>query len=293
MDDSVDEVDDSDFIVSEDHLPKGIAERIDDPPSSPSIPRPAATVVLMRDSDEGIQILLLKRVHSAGFVPGAYVFPGGRVDGEDADPEALRRTPGLTVDTAAERMGLRDADPPAVAYYIAAVREAFEETGILVARNVDGDPIPTAAVALRVLEVRDRLLDESCSFARALEDLGAHIDDTAIEYVGHWMTPIAEPLRYDARFFAAVVPPESDPAIHTAEMLDAIWISPSSALERTREGSLPMVFPTIKTLESIMDFDTASEVLGHYRGRSIPSVLPRLIRTPDGITIKLSEIISD
>ena len=286
-------MDGSDFTVSEDHLPKGIAERIDHPPSSPSLPRPAATVVLMRDTDEGVQTLLLKRVHSAGFVPGAYVFPGGRVDRGDADPEVLSRTVSLTVDAAAERMGLHDADPPAVAYYLAAVREAFEETGILVGRNTKGDPIPAAAVAARVLEVRDRLLDESCSFARALEELGAHLDDTAMEYVGHWITPIAEPRRYDARFFAAAVPPESEPAIHTAEMLCAIWITPAAALERTREGSLPMVFPTIKTLEAIVDFDTTSAILGHYRGRSIPSVLPRLIRTPDGITIRLPEIISD
>ncbi len=286
-------MDESEFIVSEDHLPKGIAERIDDPPSSPALPRPAATVVLMRDAAEGVQVLLLKRVHSAGFVPGAYVFPGGRVDRDDADPDVLSRSVSLDADVAAERMKLLDADPPAVAYYLAALREAFEETGILVGRGADGEPLPTAAAASNVLEVRDRLLGESCSFAQALEDLGALIDDTAMEYVGHWITPIAEPRRYDARFFAAVVPPESEPAIHTAEMLDAIWITPAAALERTREGSLPMVFPTIKTLESMVDFDTASEILRHHRERPIPSVLPRLIRTADGIIIRLPEIISD
>lgn len=286
-------MDDSDFIVSEDHLPPGIAERIKDPPTTPSEPRPAATVVLMRDAREGIEVLLLKRVHHAGFVPGAYVFPGGRVDAEDADPEVLARTVGLTVDGAAARMRLEGAEPPAVAYYLASVREAFEETGILIGHGVDRDPIPSAAASTAVLEVRDQLLDDALSFAGALENLGAHIDDTSIEYVGHWITPIAEPRRYDARFFAAVVPPGTEAAIHTAEMLEAIWISPAAALKRSEAGSLPMVFPTIKTLEPMVDFATTSDLLGYYRERRIPSVLPRLVRTTEGIILRIPEIISE
>ena len=247
----------------------------------------------MRDASEGVEALLLKRVHSAGFVPGAYVFPGGRVDVEDADPLVMSRTAGLTLEAASARMGLSDANPPAAAYYLAAVREAFEETGILVGRTAGGAPFPTAATLPSVLEVRDRLLDEACTFAEALEDLGALIDDAAMEYIGHWITPIVEPRRYDARFFAAAVAPGSEPVIHTAEMLEAIWISPARALQRTKEGSLPMVFPTIKTLESMVNFGTTVEVLRGFRQRSIPSVLPRLIRTPDGIVLRVGEIISD
>jgi 8-oxo-dGTP pyrophosphatase MutT (NUDIX family) len=282
-----------DFIVSEDHLPPGIAKRIDDPPMSPSDPRPAATVVLMRDSDEGLQVLLLKRVHSSGFVPGAYVFPGGRVDAEDADPEVLERTVSLSAERAATRMRLEGVDPPAVAYYLASVREAFEETGILIGHSSDGGPVRSAAVSPTVLTARNRLLDSSRTFAETLSDLGAEIDDTAIEYIGHWITPVAEPRRYDARFFAAVVAPESEPAMHEAEMVDAIWITPSAALERTREGSLPMVFPTIKTLEPMTDLSSAADVLAYYRGRSIPSLLPRLVHTPEGISLRIPEIISE
>lgn len=281
------------FIVSEDHLPPGIAERIDHPPKSPSVPRPAATVVLMRDAVDGIEVLLLKRIHSAGFVPGAYVFPGGRVDAGDSDPALLARTESLSADEAAARMRLEGADPPAIAYYMASIREAFEETGILIGHTDDGSPMPSAAISSTVLAIRDRLLEDAYTLAGALENLGAQIDDTAIEYVGHWITPVAEPRRYDARFFAAVVAPGSEPAIHAAEMVDAIWISPAAALRRTREGSLPMVFPTIKTLEPMVDFTATADVLAYYRGRSIPSVLPRLVRTPDGITLRVPEIISE
>ena len=245
----------------------------------------------MRDAADGVEVLLLKRVHSAGFVPGAYVFPGGRVDDGDADPGVMSRTVGLTMEGASERMGLSDESPPAAAYYLAALREAFEETGIFVGRTAGGDHFPTAAALPSVLEVRDRLLDEACTFAEALDELGAVVDDSAMEYIGHWITPLAEPRRFDARFFAAAVAPGSEPVIHAAEMLDAIWISPERALERTREGSLPMVFPTIKTLESMAGFTTTAEVLQGFNRRSIPSVLPRLIRTPDGIVLRIPDVV--
>lgn len=282
-----------DFVIPEDQLPEGFAERVDDPPDVPVRPRAAATVVLMRDHEEGVQILLLRRVRSSGFVPGAYVFPGGLVDADDAAPAILERAVDLTLEAAADRLDLHEADPPAAAYYLAAMREAFEETGILVGRDRRGGPVPTAAQNEGVLEARDRLLDETCTFAEALDELGAVLDGGAIEYIGHWITPIAEPRRYDARFFAAAVPEDAEPAIHAAEMTDAIWITPRRALERTRDGSLPMVFPTIKTVEALVSFETNEAILDGFRGRTIPSILPRLIRTPEGIALRMPEIVSE
>ncbi len=220
-------MDDWSFRVPGSRLPSGRVERIDDPPPSPALPQPAATVLLMRDAERGFKVLLLKRVHTARFFPGAYVFPGGRVEATDLDPGVLARTSGLTLERAGERMRLHDARPPAAAYYLAAVREAFEETGILVARTADGDPMPTAAASAEVLEVRDELLRGACSFAQALVDLDALIDDAAMEYIGHWITPVAEQRRYDTRFFAAAVPPGSEPAIHTREVLAGTWITPA------------------------------------------------------------------
>ena len=247
----------------------------------------------MRDEELGFTVLLVKRTHSAGFVPGAYVFPGGRVEGADLDSDVLARAGGLTWERAAGRMRLHDANPPAAAYYSAALREAFEETGILVGRTGNGNPLPTAAASASVLEVRDKLLRGACSFAQALGDLDVFIDDDAIEYIGHWITPVGEPQRYDTRFFAAAVGPESEPALHIQEALKAIWLRPAEALDRAREGSLPMVLPTIKTLESVSEFATTSEVLQAFRSRRVPSVLPRLVRTPNGASIKTLEVISD
>ncbi len=282
-----------DFVIPEDQLPEGFAERIDDPPDVPVTPRAAATVVLMRNHEQGVQILLLQRARSSGFVPGAYVFPGGLVDADDAAPAILERAVDLTLEATADRLDLHDADPPAAAYYLAAMREAFEETGILVGHDRRGGPVSTAAQNESVLEARNRLLDEACTFAEALDDLGALLDGRAMEYIAHWITPLAEPRRYDARFFAAAVPDDAEPAIHAAEMTDAIWINPRQALERTEEGSLPMVFPTIKTVEALASFDSTEAILDGFRERTIPSILPRLIRTPEGIALRIPEVVSD
>lgn len=275
--------------ASERQFPSGM----DDAPPGSVVARPAATLLLMRDEELGFTVLLLKRTHNAGFVPGAYVFPGGRVDGADLDSDVLARARGLTWARAAERMRLHDANPPAAAYYSAALREAFEETGILVGRTGDGDSLPTAAASPGVREVRDKLLRGACSFAQALEDLDVFIDNDAIEYIGHWITPVGEPRRYDTRFFAAAVGPRSEPALHIQEVLKAIWLRPAEALDLARDGSLPMVFPTIKTLESVSEFATTSEVLQAFRSRRVPSVRPRLVRAPNGALERTLEVISD
>ena len=196
---------DRDFVIPFDRLPDRFAESIDDPPEVPATPRPAATIVLLRDATDGMELLLMKRNRSAGFVPGAYVFPGGRVDGTDAMPAVLDRLDGVTTESAATRLSLDNAEPPAIAYYLAALREAFEETGILVGLRSDGSAPPTAAEDDTVDEIRNRLMAEDISFADAIARLQCRIAGDAIEYIAHWITPEPEPRRYDTRFFAAAV----------------------------------------------------------------------------------------
>lgn len=264
---------------------------MDRPPERPAEPRPAATVVLLRDGEAGgLEVLLLRRVRSAGFVPGAWVFPGGRVDRDDAAPELVERLEGLSEDAAAARLGLdADADPPAVAYWVAALREAFEETGILVGRDADGHPVPSVTRRPEILGLRDELLEDEDRFPSILDRMGCRMDGAAMEYVAHWITPVAEPRRYDTRFFAAAVAREQEVALAEAELTDHAWLTPDEALRRREEGSLPMVFPTIKTLEGLRWFSSPMEALASYRARNIPAILPRLVRTPTGIGIEVEE----
>lgn len=273
----------SGHVVPWNRLPEGFADRLDDPPAEPAEPRPAATVVLLRPSDGAPEVLLLRRSRSAGFVPGAYVFPGGRVDRDDAAPALLRRLDGVDADTAARRLGLRpDADPPAPAYYVAAIREAFEETGLLVGRTPDGPPTP-AAEDPRIDALRDRILEDEDLFPDVLDRMGARMDASAVEYIAHWITPEVEPRRYDTRFFAAAVPAGSPSVVDPREMTDAVWLTPARALARHDAGELPMIFPTIRTLEDLRGHGSPEEVLEDFGARSVPTIVPRLVRTPEGV----------
>lgn len=279
---------DPESVIPFDRLPPGFAETLDRPPTDPAVPRPAATVVLLRDAAAGPEVLLLRRVRSSGFVPGAYVFPGGRVDADDASPELEARLAGLDGPTAAARMALDvDAVPPALAYVLASLREAFEETGLLLARRRDGTPPPSAARDTRMAAARDRLLADEDAFASILAELDLHLDGAAVAYIAHWITPVVEPRRYDTRFFAAAVEGDSEVAANAAEMSDAVWLTPGAALARHREGGLPMVFPTVHTLEALSGFTSARAILGHARSRPVPPILPRLVKTDRGVGLEI------
>lgn len=279
-----------DHAIPEDRLPPGFAKSLERERTGVATPHPAATIALLRDGGPGLEVLLLRRARSAGFVPGAWVFPGGRVDRQDAGPEVLERLLGLTPADAARRLGTADgSDPPAVAYYVAALREAFEETGILVARDSSGTAPPSSAEDAEVRRLRLRLMEDQDAFSSVLDRLGCRMDGAAMEYIAHWITPEAEPRRYDTRFFAAVVSAGAAVLPDGRETTRARWIAPEDAILRNRRGELPMVFPTLRTLDSLAGFQTAAAVLDAFRGRRIAAVLPRLVRTPTGVAIEADE----
>lgn len=279
---------DFDFTIPFERLPPGFAEMLDHVPSEPVATRPAATILMLRDGPEGMETLMLRRTRNAGFVPGAYVFAGGRVDPADGEAEAAACLRGLSSEAAAARLRLEaPARPPATAYYVAALREAFEETGLLVGVDASGAPARSAGEDPLVARVRDRLLADEITFRQALDQLEVTVDATAVEYVAHWITPIQEPRRYDTRFFAAVVERDRQVLLNPAEMTDALWLTPATALELHTRGRLPMVFPTIRTLQELVDFAAAEEALAAYRAREIPPILPRLVKTPTGVGLEL------
>jgi 8-oxo-dGTP pyrophosphatase MutT (NUDIX family) len=280
---------DPNFVIPFDELPDRFAESVENPPAVPVEARPAATIVLLRDGSEGLEALLMRRSRRSGFVPGAYVFPGGRVDRSDAAPAVLERTIGLSAEAAAERLAMPDADPPAVAYYLAALREAFEETGIMIGVGPEGAPPHPAAEDRAVERVREDLMERRIAFAEALDRLGCRLAGDSVEYIAHWITPEAEPRRYDTRFFAAKVRPGATPRVDPREMTDALWIPPSDALARTEGGKLPMVFPTIRTLERLLEYPTADDALADLARAPVPTIMPRLVVTPTGIGMRLDE----
>lgn len=264
------------MVIPLDRLPPGFAEKVDDPPTPAPTPRPAATAVLLRDGASGPELLLLKRLRSAGFVPGAWVFPGGRVDESDG-AEGLVELLGAVP---------RGPDP---SYWLAAIREIFEETGVLLALGETGAPVPDATASERVARWREALLDGSAALADVLHDLSAWPDVSRMVYCSHWITPVAEPKRYDTRFFLAELPAGARTGIDEREMSEAVWITAADALERFRRGSLPMVFPTVKTIQRLAHYGSVDEALEDFRVRDVPPILPRLVRTADGVGIVVGD----
>jgi 8-oxo-dGTP pyrophosphatase MutT (NUDIX family) len=265
------------FVIPADRLPPGFAETLDAKPERPVAPKPAATVVLMRDADRALEVLLLKRHRSSGFVPGAYVFPGGRIDEADADPRLAAACP------VPERGGV-----PAH-YWFGAVREVFEETGVLLAHAPSAEWAPDSLSSAAIEQWREKLMNNETSLVDIVmaEKLSVVLDD--VVYFSHWITPEAEPRRYDTRFFAAALPAGRTVRADAREMVDALWIAPAEALERFSANRLPMVFPTVRTLQDLAKFGSVADALNALRTRDVEPVLPRLVRTEDGVGIVIDE----
>jgi 8-oxo-dGTP pyrophosphatase MutT (NUDIX family) len=239
--------------------------------------RPAATAVLMRDGEYGLEVLLLRRSRTSGFVPGAYVFPGGRVDPADSDPRIFRDAAGAL------------PREPAPEYWAAALREVFEETGVLLAADAGGGFVADAVSDAGLEGLRVSLLEDRVSLLEVLEQRSLRPALDRLVYVAHWITPEVEPRRFDTRFFLAALPPGRTTTFEPREMSDAIWLAPAAALERFAAGTLPMVFPTVRTLESVAGFENVDAAFDALRGRSVRPLLPRLVRTPEGVGLVLDD----
>jgi 8-oxo-dGTP pyrophosphatase MutT (NUDIX family) len=261
------------MVIPAERLPPGFADGIERPPSRPAEPKPAATAVLVRDGERGPEVLLLRRHRQSGFVPGAYVFPGGRVDAADGD-DALR-----------DWCATEPAPEHLAAYALAAIREVFEETGVLLARSQEATPPPDATADEALAEWREALLSDRATLLDVVRATGRRLDAAALLYCAHWITPAPEPRRYDTRFFLAPLPRGCTTSADAREMTDERWLRPEDALAAFHEGRLPMVFPTVRTLEQLSGFTDVAAVLDAFRGRAVLAVEPRLVRTPDGVGI--------
>jgi 8-oxo-dGTP pyrophosphatase MutT (NUDIX family) len=248
-------------------------------------PRPAATVMMLRDAPGGCEVLMLKRNLNSDFVGGAYVFPGGGVDAADATSTAEHVVEGISDAEASARLGLAAGG---LAYYVACIRELFEEAGLLVARDGEDNIVrfDDPEVAQRFAAHRRQVNAREMRFLDVMSAEGLRLDLRQLEYISHWVTPIGPPRRYDTRFFVAVAPEAQVAAHDDGETVADVWVRPTDALERGRRGELELIFPTIRNLQSIERFATAAEVLAHARGLSeIPRIEPRIVSRDGGMAV--------
>ncbi len=219
-------------------------------------PRPAATLILLRAATDGLQTLMLQRTQAAVFLGGAYVFPGGSLDAADA---ATRRVVGLTEAQANARLGLASG---ALAYYVDAVRECFEEAGVLLAVQRDGQPV-AAARAAALLPYRER-------FFELLEGEDLYIPADRLAYYGHWITQPGRARRFDTRFFVALAPEGQEGAHDATEHIHQLWTTPRAALERGERGEIELVYATRQTLQDFARFAQPDAAFGY--ARSLPEI---------------------
>lgn len=244
--------------------------------------RDAATVMLLRDAVDGPEVFMLKRNPSATFVGGAYVFPGGAVDAVDCEADLDPICSGRSDADASARLNL---DRGGLAYFVAAIRECFEEAGVLLATDASGEIIrfDDRVVADRfdthraAVDGGDRRLVEVC----AEEGLMLAVD--RMEYAAHWVTPVGPPRRFDTRFFAAQAPEAQVGAHDDAETVANLWVKPAEALEMHGAGELEMILPTVATLESLCGHATAADAVASFAAiETFPEILPKLRTSPNG-----------
>jgi 8-oxo-dGTP pyrophosphatase MutT (NUDIX family) len=249
--------------------------------------RDAATVMLVRDGTEGMEVFMLRRNLNSDFVGGAYVFPGGAVDPADREMELEPLCSGRTDAEASQLLSLPSGG---LAYWAAAVRECFEEAGVLLAYDQDGAILSLGdqAVERRFVDHREALNQGRVRLVDLCRQEGLRLAADRIHYFSHWITPVGPPRRYDTRFFVTQAPPEQVPLEDNQEAIASLWVRPGDALERHSRGELDLIFPTIRNLEAIGRFATSTELLDAAAAiESVPTILPRVVADGDGMRIVL------
>lgn len=240
-------------------------------------PRDAASVVMLRDSADGLQVLLLRRHADSAVLGGAYVFPGGKVDAADAAPDMLAR-----LDRAPAELHTRLGEPAltadqAAAFYVAAAREAAEESGVLFLQ------VGAAEIATHSATTCERLRAGE-AFAALLAEHGARLDTDALAPWVRWITPRRPSVmnkRFDTRFFIAAVPPAQEARHDDFEVTEARWLTPRAALQQYREHAIDMAPPQILSLLHLMQYRDVAHAMQDARTRTPPLILPEPVDTPE------------
>ncbi len=248
----------------------------------PVTPKEAATVILLRDGSKGVEVFLQHRVKGMPFAGGMTVFPGGGVDSRDVDASVSWAGPEPA--WWAERFNCEES--LARALVCAAVRETFEESGVLLA-GTDG-AVAVVADATPYHEAREKLVSRELSLAAFLEQNGLTLRADLLRPWANWVTPEPEPRRYDTKFFAAVLPEGQQADSATSEAVSSGWQRPDEALGDAREGRRMLMPPTWLTLSELAGFEAAEVALASER--EIVKIAPQLTRDGDKIRVVLDRL---
>ena len=241
----------------------------DNPPSA------AATVVVLRDGAEGLEVLMVRRHEGSGAFRGAHVFPGGRVD----EGDARDRTWSDGVEYATRRLAALDA-AEAVSYHVAATRELFEEVGILLARDRSGAFVSLAGAPEqeRFRQYRRDVHAHRRTLGEIAEREGLRLALDALTLFAHWVTPPVEGRRFDTRFFVARLPPGQRPAHDETETTGSLWSTPAAAIGAAERREIVLPPPTWTTMRELEPFGTVDVVVDWAAARRVERREPRLVQ---------------
>lgn len=237
-----------------------------DPAVKPPAPaRPAATVLLLRDAPEGMEIFMVVRHQQIEFASGALVFPGGRVEEDDVAIAAAVAP-----------------DLPHAHFRIAGIRETFEECGVLLAHDEAGRLVGAERLLAIEAAHRQALCAGTKPFAEVLEAERLSPIPQAMLPFAHWITPSDLPKRFDTHFFLAEAPPDQLAVHDGGESVDSVWIRPDQALAEAEAGARTLLFPTRKNLERLARFGSVAEAMATTREARLVSVQPEIVTDAEG-----------
>ena len=239
---------------------------------------PAATVLLVRDCGDELEVLMVKRSKRPPF-GNLYVFPGGKIDESDKDLNITNFCNGLNDEQASIKLGVNEGG---LSYWVACVRECFEEVGILLAIKNNGEELDLNGEDKHKFDnYRRMLLENKISLLEICKKENLSLNLNNIEPFSHWITPEIEIKRFDTRFFIAYIPAKQTERHDGNELTDSVWISPKKALDKSLNGEMPMIMPTIRNLQQCLEFDSGQKLL-EYQSKltndDIPSILPKFFK---------------
>lgn len=242
------------------------------------VPRPAATVTLVRDAPGGFEVLMMQRNFQSVFMPGMHVFPGGAVDRHDHSSEIAALCVGLDDEAASRKLGIANGG---LAYWVAAIRESFEEAGILLACDERGElvTLDDAERAERFHAYRRRVEHGEHPLSEMLNGEGLRLPLEQMTYFSHWITPVGAPRRYDTRFFIAVAPAAQQPLHDNRETINHVWVRPAEALSLNKQKKFDMRTPTLHTLRLFAEHDCVASLINRMQALGdIPVIEPRIAK---------------
>lgn len=233
--------------------------------------RPASSAIILRDGADGIEVFMVVRHHQIDFASGAMVFPGGSVDAQDS---------GLVVKSPASAI---TSDAPGSAFWLAGIRETFEEAGLVLARRRSEERILDAAAAARLVKLhRSAVLDGTLPFAEMLEKESLEPVTDLMVHFAHWITPVGPPRRFDTHFFLIAAPVEQAGHHDGTEAVEGIWVSPAQAIADADAGRRVMLPPTRLNLFKLTKDRTVAEAVDRARASKVVTVLPQVVKDDGG-----------